>query len=203
MDYAALAQQHGGQVDEQPQQTAPSWASNLSPKDQAEIKIKMYSEGRKRLADLQSQISDAGPLMTDLNRFGDLNRENSTGSWWQQMTPDKQMFRSEASMQMAAIQSRLGPNQRVQGSGSSSDRDVALFLKGIPSTDNYGNVNQGIREDFQRKYGLALEKSDAMKSYLDANGNLTGFDGMWAQRPQAGQPTTKPKVWNSSTGRWD
>ena len=106
-------------------------------------------------------------------------------------------------MQMAAIQSRLGPNQRVQGSGSSSDRDVALFLKGIPSTDNYGNVNQGIREDFQRKYGLALEKSNAMKSYLDANGNLNGFDGAWAQRDQVEKPATKPKAWNSSTGRWD
>ena len=81
-----------------PQPAGPEWASDLSRKDQAEIKIKMNQEGRKRLADLQASIADGGAVMNDLNEFGRLNRENSTGSWWQQLTPDKQMFRSPGSM---------------------------------------------------------------------------------------------------------
>lgn len=194
MDYEALARKFGG-ASVQPQAeapAAPSWASDLSRKDQAEIKIKMNQEGRKRLADLQSDIADGGSIMNDLNEFGRLNRENSTGSWWQQLTPDKQMFRSDGSMQMSAIQSRLAPSQRPPGSGASSDRDVSLFLKSLPNTGNYGNTNQGIREDFERKYNLAIEKSNAMKAHLDATGNLTDFDGQWAQRKPPANSAVPP-----------
>lgn len=200
MDYGALAQKFGGQLVEQQQQnspqqeqSSPQWANDLSRKDQAEIKIKMNQEGRKRLATLQSDISDGGAVMNDLNEFSRLNHENSTGSWWQQMTPDKQMFRTDGSMQMSAIQSRLAPNQRPVGSGSSSDRDVSLFLKGLPSISNYGDVNEGIREDFKRKYDEAIQKSNAMRAHLDSTGNLLDFDSQWAQRkspstPPAGAP---------------
>jgi len=190
IDYDALMTKFGGS----PEPTAPAWAQGLSRKDQAEIKMKMNQEGRKRLADLQHDISTGAPILDDLNEFGRLNRENSTGSWWQQLTPDKQMFRSPGSMDMTAIQSRLGPSQRTQGSGSSSDIDVKLFLKGIPSTNNYGNVNKGIREDFQRKYDLALQKSNAMKSHLDTYGDLSDFDAQWAQRKMPTAQTQEARV---------
>jgi hypothetical protein len=179
MDYSALAQQFGGSMAEQPQQqSAPSWAQDLSRKDQGEIKMKMYQEGRKRLADLQAQIADGGSTMAELENFGRLNRENSTGSWWQQMTPDKEMFRSNGSMQMAAIQSRLAPKQRETGSGSSTDTDVKMFLRGLPSTENEGPTNKGIRDDFQAQ-----------------------FDSQWAQR---GQQESAPNGKQSaiSSGGW-
>lgn len=199
MDYAALAQQFGGSLvpsggGQAPAQTAP-WMARLSPEHQAKIQREMYEEGRKRLAELQGSISDAGPIMDDLNEFGRLNRENSTGSLWQQITPDKSIFRTGPSMEMAAIQSRLAPAQRQPGSGASSDRDVALFLRGLPSLENEGNTNKGIREDFERRYNAALEKANAMKQYLEQNGNLMGFDAEWAQRaqkPRAGATPLPP-----------
>jgi hypothetical protein len=170
------------------QQSAAPWAADLSRKDQAEIKMKMYQEGRKRLADLQAQIADGGSTMSDLEEFGRLNRENSTGSWWQQLTPDKQMFRSDGSMQMASIQSRLAPNMRPTGAGATSDRDIALYLKSLPSTENEGNVNKGIREDYKRKYDAAIEKANAMQAHLQQFGNLADFDSQWAQRKQTAAP---------------
>jgi hypothetical protein len=102
---------------------------------------------------------------------------------------------------MAAIQSRLGPKQRDAGSGSSSDTDVKLFLRGLPSTENNGNTNKGIREDFAANYNRALEKANAMKAHLDQYGNLSDFDSQWAQRAaKTSQPVltvpTKPKVVN-------
>jgi len=186
---------------EAPQQqapAAPAWAANLSQKDQAEITMKMYQEGRKRLAELQAQVSDGGATMAELENFGRLNQKNSTGSWWQQVTPDKQMFRSDGSMQMAAIQSRLAPKQRETGSGSSTDTDVKMFLRGLPSTENEGPTNKGIREDFAAQYNRALEKANAMKAHLDQYGNLSDFDSQWAQRkppvkPMLTVPTAKPK----------
>ena len=199
MDYAALAKQFGGVVAPAPTPaiSPPGWAANLSQKDQGEIQMRMYAEGRKRLADLQGDISSAGSTMSDLNEFGRLNRENSTGSIWQQLTPDKAMFRSGPSMEMAAIQARLAPAQREAGSGASSDRDVALYLRGLPSLENEGPTNRGIREDYERKYNAAIEKSKAMQKHLDTYGNLTDFDGRWAERKRPAQPAPASQVGRS------
>jgi hypothetical protein len=210
MDYDALLKQFGGSIDEQPQQlqqpqqAAPAWASNLSRKDQGEIQMKMYQEGRKRLADLQSSIAQGGATMDDLNEFGRINRENSTGSIWQQLMPDKSLFRSGPSMEMAAIQARLAPAQRQEGSGASSDRDVAMFLRGLPSLENEGPTNKNIREDYERKYKTALEKANAMQSHLDKFGNLMDFDSQWAQRGQKkeAQPSAGATMrYNVQTGK--
>ena len=172
------------QQSEPQQPAAPAWANNLSRQDMAKIQKDMYEEGRKRLSSLQQSISDSGSTINDLNEFGRINRENSTGSAWQQLTPDKSFLRSGPSMEMAAIQARLAPAQRTEGSGASSDRDVALFLRGLPSLENDGNTNRNIREDFQRKYEGAIEKATAMQKHLDQFGNLTDFDSRWAQRPK-------------------
>ena len=201
MDLQALAAQFGGSV-VQPgaapapapaqQCQVPAWMANLSRQDQAKIQKDMYEEGRKRLAELQSSIADAGPVLDDLNEFGRLNRQNSTGSLWQQMTPDTSLFRSGPSMEMAAIQARLAPAQRSAGSGASSDRDVAMFLRGLPSLENEGPTNKGIREDFERRHKLALEKANAMQQYLAQNGNLMDFDSVWAQRQRKPSGPAKP-----------
>lgn len=203
MDYDAIAKQFGGSASPQPQSVnGPAWTSDLSRKDQAEIKMKMYQEGRKRLSDLQSNISDAGSTMDDLNEFGRLNRENSTGSVWQQITPDKSLFRSGPSMEMAAIQARLAPAQRQSGSGASSDRDVAMFLRGLPSLENEGPTNKGIREDYERKYKAALEKANAMQAHLEQTGSLADFDSQWAQRSRNNAPTPNGKKSTISAGGW-
>lgn len=164
------------------QSNDPPFMANMPQKERDKINTDRYDEGRKRLGELDTQISSASSIMDDLEEFGRLNRENSTGSVWQQLTPDKQMFRSPKSMEMAAIQSRLGPSQRVVGSGSSSDRDVSLFMRGIPSTENEGPVNAGIREDFKRKYDYAVAKRSAMQKHIDKHGNLSGFDSSWAEQ---------------------
>ena len=57
-----------------------------------------------------------------------------------------------------------------------------MFLRGLPSLENEGPTNKGIREDFERRHKLALEKANAMQQYLAQNGNLMDFDSAWAQR---------------------
>ena len=185
MDFDALAKQFGGSVlAQQPtvQSNDPPFMATMPQKERDKINTDRYDEGRKRIGELDLELKSASSILNDLNEFGRLNQENSTGSWWQQLTPDKQMFRSPKSMEMVAIQSRLGPSQRVVGSGSSSDRDVQLFLRGIPSLENEGPVNAGIREDFKRKYDYAVAKRAAMQTHIDKNGNLSGFDSSWADQ---------------------
>ncbi len=188
-DIDALAAMYGGSIVQESQGDGyPPFMGELSQKGQVETKSKMYQDDRKRITDLDMDISSARQTMDDLNEFGRLNRESSTGSWWQQLTPDKDMFRNKESMEMSAIQSRLGPSQRAPGSGSSSDRDVSLFLRGIPSTDNNGPTNKGIREDFERKYKYAVSKRTAMQRYIDKYGHLNGFDDQWSKEQAGAQP---------------
>jgi hypothetical protein len=196
MDYSALAKKFGAieqQSATEVQQT-PSWAQSLSPKDQAELNMKLYQEGRKRLAELDSDINKSKPVMDDLNKFGELNRNSRTGGVWEQIMPGAPMLHGADENQMMAIQSRLGPAQRPTGSGSSSDTDVRLFLGGLPSIAQTGPVNKSIREDFQRKFDYAIKKRNAMQQHLNKYGNLNSFDEAW-------NTSTAPKYSPSSKSK--
>lgn len=185
MDYDALAAQFGGTVEptaQSSQTNDPPFMAQIPPASRDKINVDRFDEGRKRLGELEAQIAKAATVMDDLNEFNRLNKQNSSGSWWQQLTPDKQMFRTDGSMDMASIAARLAPPQREPGSGSLSDRDVNLLMKGLPSLEKSGPVNAGIREDYERKFNYATAKHKAMRNHLDKHGNLSGFDSSWAEQ---------------------
>ncbi|MFA6040278.1 MAG: hypothetical protein WC733_02125 [Methylophilus sp.] len=186
LDLDKLAAQFGGSVDTgQSQPTGYSAVMDgLSPKDQAELRMNNYKDDRKRIAELDATITGAAPTLADLNKFIQLNQNESTGSLWNNITPNTPMLHSDNTNQMIAIQSRLGPSQRATGSGSSSDRDVSLFMGGLPSTDKGGNANSAIRDDFQRKYEYAVSKKAYLQDYLRKNGSLDGADESWNSTPQ-------------------
>ena len=85
-------------------------------------------------------------------KSSELNRATGTGSLYDAIFTETPQLHGAAHNEMTAIQSRLGPSQRIQGSGSSSDRDVSLFMRGLPNTNNPGPVNKAIREDYERQY---------------------------------------------------
>ena len=192
MDYDALAKQYGGSPTQQQQQ---DWMSDISPKDRAKLRMETISGAKKRIAEVDADIAKAEPILRYIERFGSLNRETATGSLWDAVAPASPVFRGANKQEMQAIQSRLGPSQRVEGSGASSDRDVQLFMSGIPGVDKKGNVNKNIREQFKRQYNYAVKKKSAMQSYLSKNGSLDGFDEQWADilRNEGKQPVKKGK----------
>ena len=191
MDYAAIAKKFGGQVvqDSQPQTNkTPSWIQNLSQKDQAELQMKMHDEGRKRIAELDAEISKGSGILNELERFGQLNRRSRTGGVWENILPSVDFLHGADENEMQKIQARLGPAQREVGSGASSDRDVSLFMSGLPSVTSKGNVNKETRIAFQKKYERAVAKKSAMERYLNENGSLSGFDEAWANMSKAKAP---------------
>jgi hypothetical protein len=201
MDYASLAKQFGGSVVQQPQQpqqhqqpATPDWMGGLSPKDQAELQMKMHSEGRKRIAELDESISNSSRTVDMLNRFGQLNRNSRTGDIHERLFPTFDAMRGDDEKEMIAIQNQLAPKMRETGSGASSDRDVSMFLSSLPGIDKPGNVNKNIRENFQGQYNNAVAKRTAMESYLHNNGTLVGFDDQWSKRgkPAAAQSFSLP-----------
>lgn len=190
MDYAALAKQFG--AIEAPQQQ--DWKEGLSPKDRAELQMKAYEDGRKRIADLDAEISRGESVLNDLNRFGQLNRDARTGGVWENLIPNVPLLHGKEENEMISIQNRLAPTMRVQGSGQSSDRDVSLMLSGLPRIENTGDVNKNIRMNFQGRYDMAVKKKQAMLDYLEQNGHLNGFDTQWANSLKAPKQQKQPSA---------
>jgi len=190
MDYDALAKQFGAvEAVQQPQANTPDWMSRLSPKDQVELQMKQHEEGRKRIAELDSSISNEGKTVEWLKRFGALNENSRTGGLHEQLFSNTGLGRGADEKEMIAIQSYLAPKMRDPGSGASSDRDVSMYLSALPGIDKPGNVNRDIRENFMNQYNKAVSKRTAMESYLYKNGTLVGFDDEWSKR---GKPAAAP-----------
>lgn len=189
VDYDALAAKFGGSaVSDSPQPTAQAGygtiMDGLSPKDQAELRMKQYANGEKRIAELSGEISTAAPTMSDLNRFIELNKKTATGSGMETMLPDWKMLHGNDINEMRKIQQRLAPNQRGAGSGSSSDTDVRMYLNSLPSADDKGGVNKSIVDDFSRRYNYGVAKKQFLENYLQNNGHLNGADNQWMKTPQ-------------------
>ena len=212
IDYDALAAKFGGSAS-QPAPSAPTMSDagypafmdGLSPKDQADMKKKLFEEGQKRIDALREVTAKGASTLSDLNQFGAYNRQTSTGGI-PSMFADTPWLHSDDFNNMRSIQSRLGPAQRIQGSGSSSDRDVQLFMAGLPNTGNAGDVNKRIRADYQRQYDYALAKQTFLQNYLQNNGHLNGADQSWngskeyKNYMQGINPTAQPA--NPSNGAW-
>lgn len=187
VDYDALAAQFGGSVAQTNTANNSGMGSimdGLSPKDQAEIRMKQYAAGEKRIADLSGDISNAAPTMSDLNRFLELNKKTSTGGPWETLAPNASFLHGNDINEMRKIQQKLAPMQRGEGSGSSSDTDVRMFLNSLPSADDRGGVNKAIVDDYARRYNYGVTKKQFLENYLQNNGNLKGADSQFMKTPQ-------------------
>lgn len=201
IDYDALAAQHGAiqptiqapQVNVTPNGYRPPWAG-FSPKGTEEEKSKQWEEAQKRIALLRGMTNEAETKIPMLNKFGVLNRNTGTGGVLESIMPNTAIAQrvlhpewmqqfgggNQADInQMVAIQSKLGPAERAQGSGSSSDTDVNLFLRGLPNIGTTGDVNKDLRENYIRTYKNAIIKRDFLEGYLNQNGHLNGADQLW------------------------
>lgn len=153
-------------------------ARRLAP--QEEIQLKEARESANMFADVTTQAA----------RFGELNEKAATGPIYK--IPGAKtiggFFNPDIS-RMEALTARMAPAQRVPGSGTTSDRDLALFLKAVPDVERMGGGNAGVIEDMR---GLT-EKRQARAYFLDRyaqqNGSLKGaeeaFAAQWARRPKA------------------
>lgn len=68
-----------------------------------------------------------------------------------------------------AAQNYLGPRMRVTGSGSSSDRDVALFLDSIPSLTKTGAGNQALQDMYAKIRNRTAQVAGIQQDLLRQN----------------------------------
>jgi hypothetical protein len=174
-------QNTGGAVGLTPTSAGPvaPWANITSPKEQDQMKARVFEQDNKRLDDYREQVRKGKQIMADLNRFGELNRNQATGGVVDQfgMLPTLDSDKRE----MQAIVSRLGPQLRVPGSGSDSDLEQRLRLQALPGIDKPGDVNKQIRLQYQKQLQDAQNELAYREKYLVDYGHLNGVDEARAQ----------------------
>jgi hypothetical protein len=200
-----------GMPDPMPTRNDPRapWANVTSPKQVDEVKARTYTEAQKQLDEINAIVRQGGETQAELQRFLDLNRKQATGSLADRTgLPTLDSEKRE----MEAIQARLAPRVREPGSGTTSDRDIALYLQGLPGVDKPGDVNTNIVKQYKNSYDKALEKQSFYNAYLQEYGHLNGaaelFERDYALNHSGKKSDIKAKPQNSqkkstiSNGGW-
>ena len=155
------------------------------PPARADIARQRASEqAQKYLQDNAAVVNQGAEVLNQLEQFGELNRQSRTGALYEGSLASfmPESLRGEDEKVMQSITSDLAPKKRIAGSGTTSDKDIALYLQSLPSIEKGGDVNQQIRENYRKQYEKANAKLQFMQNYYDQYGHLNGADAMWQQQ---------------------
>jgi hypothetical protein len=182
-----LAAQFGGSSQpfdmplEAPEGIRVPW-QGLPPKKADEARLRASEQARKKIDENARVVQEGGKILQDMETFGALNRESKTGEFYTGIQPG--FLQGSDEQKMEAITSRLAPGQRIEGSGTTSDKDIAMFVKAVPSINKKGDVNQSIRENFAKQYNRSKAKLQYLQDYYDQYGHLNGADTLWEKEQQ-------------------
>jgi hypothetical protein len=148
---------------------------------------------RKKLDASYEVLNKGASNLSLLNQFIDLNTQSRTGGvhegFMSSFMPESWRGTDEKVMQ--SITADIAPNKRVEGSGTTSDKDISLYLQSLPNINQGGEANRKIRDLYQQQYDKAKRKVDFLQTYYDQYGHLNGSEKIWAsQNP----PTQGGKV---------
>lgn len=181
-----LAAQFGGSTQpfemtqEAPEGIRTPW-QGLPPARADMARQRAFEQAQKYLQENAAVVNQGAEVLGELDRFGELNRKSATGALYEgslsSFMPESLRGADERVMQ--SITADLAPKKRIAGSGTTSDRDIALYLQSLPDISKSGDVNQKIREGYQKQFERANAKLQFMQSYFDQYGHLNGADVMW------------------------
>lgn len=85
---------------------------------------------------------------------------------------------------MNTITARMAPAQRAPGSGTTSDRDLALFLQASPSASQPESTNNAIIDRGRQEGARRQLYAEFLDNYARQNGTLNGVQQAWRQNYQ-------------------
>lgn len=132
--------------------------------------------------------SDEAALTAE--QFVDINRTQNTGGLLAlPMAPAiAGAFDPEIS-RMNALTARMAPQQRQPGSGTTSDRDLSLYLQAVPSPSKPGPVNSSIARQARADAERRSRYAQFLDRYAMQNGSLMGAEEAWKrEQATAGKP---------------
>lgn len=152
----------------------------------------------KAIGAARESAQAAAASANDAEEFLKLNREAGTGQGWG--IPFASEFRAAFDPKFAGMQSitnRMAPQQRVAGSGASSDKDVSMFRRAVPNPDYTGPTNTMIAKRLQSDAKRAAGYSAFMERWAQERGNLLGAQEAWTRyqsSPRSAAPAPPRKA---------
>lgn len=200
-----LAAQFGGSTApiqgvalEAPQGVRTPW-QGLPPQKADEAKLRAGERARIKLDALAGVVDQGSSVLADLERFGELNRKSRTGAFYEGSLSSfmPESLRGADEQVMKSITTDLAPRKRIEGSGTTSDKDISLYLASLPGIDKPGSVNEQIRQGYRQQYERAKAKLNYLQSYYDQYGHLNGADVLWEKEKINYLPDNKKTGKNS------
>jgi hypothetical protein len=181
----------------------------LSRRGQAPSTTMTVNTGEKGLTELdvktigeyEANLRKSRSLLPDLDRLEAAVRMFPTGMGGSQVLAFKQAaerlgWKLEGTSEgeiIQSIQSRLAPAMRPEGSGSSSDRDVQMFLDSLPNLFKTQGGNLKVISHLRRIAGRQQQEAAFMRQYFRENGNK--LDGVYeAMDKKLGPLFPRPKT---------
>lgn len=161
---------------------------------------KLSVQEQKQLQNARESAVAAQGSLRDGERFLDINRKAGTGEL--NAIPFVSEVRSVFDpnyAEMMSLTSRMAPNQRQPGSGSSSDKDVQMFKRSVPNTDYPGPANTKIVSRLKEEADLKTRYAEFLDDYVAQNGTLVGAQTAWnkvlSSKPAKAAPKTQGNGW--------
>lgn len=151
---------------------------------------KLGVQEQMQLRDARDVARNSQDVLRDLRRFGDLNQTEGSGGL--NAIPLVDAFRGSFDPQVAemnSITARLAPAQRVPGSGTTSDKDLALFLRASPSIKAPKEANDSLVERGRKEAIRRQAFAEFLDAYARQNGTLIGAAEAFRKQPIMGVDT--------------
>ena len=180
-----LAAQFGGSsaptsggFQEAPEGVRVPWA-NLPPAKADEARLRAADYARKKLDANSAVVTQGRDILNKMEEFGGLNRQSGTGEFYSGWLPE--WLQGSDEQRMGKIVSKIAPGMRIEGSGTTSDRDISMYVRSVPSLESKGEANRATREAFKADYDRSQAKLQFLNNYYNTYGHLDGADAIWAK----------------------
>jgi hypothetical protein len=180
-----LAAQFGGSTapvsegfQESPAGIRVPWA-NLPPAKADEARLRAAEYARKKIDANAAVVQQGEDIQRKFDEFNALNTQNRTGEFYSGMLP--QFLQGAPEQRMTSILSKLAPGMRIEGSGTTSDRDIAMYIRSLPNVETKGSVNQATIQSFNKDLARSKAKLQFLNEYYNTYGHLDGADTVWSK----------------------
>lgn len=168
---------------EAPQGVRVPW-QGLPPARADQMRQKAYEDAQRTIADNANVVSQGADVLNQLETFNEYNKKSATGEFYAGILPE--FLTGGDEQMMKSITADIAPKKRIAGSGTTSDKDISMYMQSLPSVEKKGTVNQKILENYRTQYDRAEKKLKFLQSYFDQYGHLNGVDAVWAKQNNAG-----------------
>lgn len=155
----------------------------------------------------RDQATQAEMVARKAGEFQEINRRQGTGGYVGLNLPFglggvsdiMSKFDPDISA-MDSISAQVAPQMRPPGSGSSSDKDAAMYRRSFPNVDNLGPANTQIAQRLSGDAAKSRARASFLERWAAENGTIAGGDAAFEQsyRPAATQAQARPAARQAS-----